>query len=266
MPHADTAVQNTASSRSALQTGCALVTLTIGPAYERLARLTYPYFHAYAARHGLAFVPIDKPVIAGKPHFQKLACFDLLGRYERIMFVDTDVLISPDSPNLFDIVPDCRFGAYNVSRHTASHDKSIVLIQERLRDIGWRRVYFNSGVMVASRVHRAIFNPSDPDLTVWTRACENLPESRTFSDQTYLNYKVQESHLPFFDIGYRFNHSLASGRSAERFNSEFIHCKGHRRGTKEAEVARAAYVLKRPRLRAVFAKYPRLVRIYDGVF
>lgn len=265
MPHADASVQNTASNRSALQTGCALVTLTIGPAYERLARLTYPFFHAYAARHGLAFVPIGQPVIAGKPHFQKLACFDLLARYERIMFVDTDVLISPDAPNLFDIVPEGRFGAYNVSRHTAFHDKAIVLIQERLRDIGWRRVYFNSGVMVASRAHRPVFDPWDPDLPVWTAACETLPESRTFSDQTYLNYKVQEAHLPVFDIGYRFNHSLAPGRSTERFSSHFIHCKGHRKGTKETEIARAAYVLKRPRLRAIFARYPRLTRIYDGV-
>lgn len=264
MPYADTAKENL--SRSALQTRCAVVTLTIGHAYERLARLTYPFFHAYAERHGLAFLPINHPVVPGAPHFQKLACFDILDRYERIMFVDTDVLISPEAPNLFDIVPVCRFGAYNVSRHTPFHDNAILLIQDRLRDIGWRRVYFNSGVMVVSRAHRAVFNPSDPDLSVWTKTCESLPESRTFSDQTYLNYKVQKARLPFFDIGYRFNHSLAPRRSAERFNSHFIHCKGHRPGTKEAEIARAAYVLERPRLRAAFAKYPRLARIYDGVF
>lgn len=266
MRHAEMALQENASGRKVLQERCALVTLTIGLAYGRLARITYPFFHEYADRHGLAFVPISHPVIPGAPHFQKLACFEILEDYERIMFVDTDVLISPDAPNLFEIVPLYQFGAYDVSQHTAFHDHAIALIQERLKDIGWRNEYFNSGVMVASRMHREVFNPSDPDLAVWTRVCEALPESKTFSDQTYLNYKVQEYRLPFFDIGYRFNHSLAPRRSAERFSSYFIHCKGHRRGTKEKEVARAAYILRRPRLRAVFSRYPGLARIYDGLF
>lgn len=263
MERAEVKVHRDRSQANGSATRGALVTLTIGPLYERLARLTHPYFRRYAARHNLSFVVITQPFIEGAPHFQKLACHDILGDHERLIFVDTDVLIAPDAPNLLDIVPPDRFGAYAVSRHTPFHDEAVLLIQDSLRDIGWGHEYFNSGVMVVSRGHQCIFDPSDPDLAEWTAVCARHPEKMTFSDQTYLNFKVQEQGIPFFDVGYRFNHSLGPGRSAERFGSHFIHCKGHRRGAKETEIARAAYVLARPRLRASFAKYTFLVRAYD---
>lgn len=251
------------SDSDSVTTRGALVTLTIGEKYERLARLTHPYFSHYAARHNLSFVVITQPFIGGAPHFQKLACYDILGDHERLIFVDTDVLIAPDAPNLLDIVPPDQFGAYEVSRHTSFHDDAILLVQDRLRDIDWRQDYFNSGVMVASRAHKPVFDPSDSDLAAWNNVCSTLPEKKTFSDQTFLNFKVQEKGIPFFDIGYKFNHSLGPGNSSERFGSHFIHCKGHRHGAKEAEIARAAYVLSRPRLRAAFARYTFLARAYD---
>jgi lipopolysaccharide biosynthesis glycosyltransferase len=242
------------------------VTLAIGETYERLAKLTHPYFRAYATRHNLAFLPIKRPHLQAAPHFQKLACYDVLVEHERVIFVDTDVLIAPDAPCLLDIVPPRKFGAYIVSEHTSFHDQAILLIQQRLRDLSWQHEYFNSGVMVASREHRSIFAPSDPDLQTWMALCSKLSEKQTFSDQTYLNFKVRESGIQVLDIGYKFNHSLGPGRSSERFGSHFIHCKGHRRGTKEAEITRAEYVLSRPRLRAILAKFPFLTRLYDQFF
>lgn len=241
----------------------ALVTVAIGPAYERLARISHPFFQRYCDAYDLAFVSIDRPVIAGAPHFQKLACFDLLGVYERLVFVDTDVLIAPDAPNIFDIAPPTSFGAYLVSAHTPMHDPAIGRIQQELGPLGWERRYFNSGVMVASRQHRAVFDPRDPDLATWVAVCADLPEHATFSDQTYLNYKVIQSGDDIFDIGYAFNHSLGPGASAERFKSHFIHCKGHRKGSKETEMRRAAVVLSNTRLHRLFQAAPALVTLYD---
>lgn len=216
--------------------------------------------------YNLAFVVIRKPYVLGAPHFTKLACFEILQQYKRIIFVDTDILITPDAPNILAIVPQDHFGAYIVSQHTYLHDKAILLVQSNFRDIGWRHDYFNSGVMVASQMHKLVFDPSDPDLIKWSEICAKLPEGQTFSDQTYLNFKLQEQNLPLFDIGYKFNHSLAPGNSARRFSSHFIHCKGHRKGSKEMELRRADYIISRPRLRAAFANYPLLAGFYDSMF
>lgn len=241
----------------------ALVTLAIGPTYDRLAQISHHCFDRYASLHNLDVVRIDGSFIRAAPHFQKLACFDLLANYKRLIFVDADVLIAPDAPNLLDIVPEDSFGAYLVSQHTNFHDQAILLIQEELREIGWRHDYFNSGVMVASPMHRPVFDPSDPDLDDWIELCSQLRESATFSDQTYLNFKIREKGFALWDIGYRFNHSLGPGNSSERFGSHFIHCKGHRRGAKDTEMLRAEHILARPYLRKAFVKYPIFTRLYD---
>jgi hypothetical protein len=150
-----------------------------------------------------------------------------------------------------------------VSKHTDYHDQAIALVQNVLHDLGWRREYFNAGVMVVSRSNRQLFDTMDPDLEVWLRECARRSEGKTFYAQTYLNFKVQELKVPLFDIGYKYNHTLAPGCSHKRFSNYIIHCKGHLRGRKLDEVKRTRYVLDHPWLRTCFASVPALTGIYD---
>jgi hypothetical protein len=114
-------------------------------------------------------------------------------------------------------------------------------------------------------MHRPIFDHSDPDFATWTLVCSELSHKVTFAEQTYLNYKLRESRLPLFDIGYPYNHTLGPKNSDTRFGSHIVHCKGHRRGDRLKEVRRTAFILKRPRLRRLFAKVPVLARAYDAL-
>ena len=241
----------------------ALVTVAIGSEYQALAKLTHPLMAHYAEHCGMDFRPIVERSTEGDSDFEKLAAYRLLDEYERLLIVDTDVLITNEAPNILDVVPVLSFGAYLVSVHTPMHDPAIALIQRTLRDIGWKRDYFNAGVMVASRAHQALFDPDHPDLKTWLAECARQPEHKTFLAQTYLNFRVRESKTPFFDITYRYNHSLGPGRSGERFGSYFIHCKGHRKGSKLTEIERARFVLDRPMMRAAFVQFPALTRVYD---
>ncbi|MDJ0732737.1 MAG: glycosyltransferase [Nostocaceae cyanobacterium] len=188
----------------------AVVTLCIGDAYS-LGEVTHPLLKAYADKIGADFIVINTPKLNfNYAHYEKYQIYDLLNDYERIIYLDTDIIVSPKYPNLFDIVPEKQFGAFVVSKHTYFHDRAIKDIQKVLGEIGWKREYFNSGVMVLSKCHREIFNKNH-DLLVWAS------EKRNFYEQTILNYHLQKLSVPIYDIGYKFNHTTDVKNSRYRF-------------------------------------------------
>lgn len=192
----------------------AFVTLCAGADFASLARLTHPLMRRYAERFGLEFVVLEGSTPSPLPvHYEKFRIAELLGTFDRVLYVDTDVLIHPSAPDLLSAVPRERFGAYTASRHSDVHDDSIREIQNRLGAIGWSREYFNSGVMAVSRDHADAF-----DLRHGTVV--------SFWEQTQLNYNVQLLRFPLFDITYRFNHVKAAGYSENRSDSHFIHYAG----------------------------------------
>lgn len=240
----------------------AIVSVAIGEKHQAMAALSAASLVDYAKRFNLDLVMITEPLEGISPYYAKLACGRLLERYERLIFLDSDVLVAPDCPNILEIVPEDYFGAYLVSKHTDLHDRAIEMIQQDLPDIGWRHDYFNSGVMIFGRRHLAAFDTDDPDLAQWLRN-EYSTVSATYFEQTYINYKVRKHRFPIFDIGYRFNHSLAPNLSSTRFGSYVIHCKGHQRRDRTTEIRRTRFVLEHPRLRELFIKMPLLASIYD---
>ena len=185
----------------------ALITVCIGKEFDRLARLTHPLFQRYAKNIEAEFITINSRVLNHCPvHYEKYQIGRYFNEYERILFVDTDVVIRPNAPNVFERVPVDQFGAYQTSVHCDFHDESIEMIQKEQGDIGWKNHYFNSGVMVLSRSHRSLF-----DLEL---GCFN-----GFGEQTQLNYNVQNLHIPFLDITYRFNHVQVVGEPVSKGTS-----------------------------------------------
>ncbi len=188
----------------------AVVTLCIGDA-DKLGEITHPSFKAYADRIEADFIVINTPKLnLNYIHYEKYQIYDLLHDYERIIYLDTDIIISPKCPNLFDIIPEKQFGAFVVSKHTYFHDGAIKDIQKLLGDISWKREYINNGVMVISKCHRELFQKSN-ELLVWAS------EKRNFPDQTILNYHLQKLGIPIYNIGYKFNHTTDPQNSILRF-------------------------------------------------
>lgn len=218
----------------------AVVTLCLGESYDALARQTWPFLQAYAKSVQADLLRIDRahgPVPT--PHFEKYQVRELLERYERVLYVDADVLVAPGSPDLFAIVPEDEFGAYLASRHSEVHDASIAAIQAALGELNWERDYFNSGVMLVGRVHRDVFDFRHGAYVA-------------FFEQTQLNYNVRKLGLPMFDITFRFNHVEAAG--GDRLSSHFIHYAGPGHGLepKPAQIARDAALLAHRRDAADF--------------
>jgi hypothetical protein len=189
----------------------AVVTIAVGDEFHQIAELTSPLIARYAQRIGADFLSINQP--SSTPHFEKFRIFDLLTIYERIVYLDTDLIVTERCPDLLKIVPADAFGAWFPSRMGPGFEGAIAQAQRTLGDIGWKSDYFNSGVMVVSRVHRGIFAPP-------------FDYKDEYFEQTLINYRVQRARAKVHDIGWQLNHTGRVQCQAGRMASNIIHYAG----------------------------------------
>ena len=105
----------------------AVVTVAIGAEFREIAALTHPFMEGYASRIGADFVSLHRQ--AENPYLEKLRLGDYLGLYERVLFLDTDVIVRLDCPDLFQLVPADCFGAW------------LAHLIHRIAEIRWRAWY-----------------------------------------------------------------------------------------------------------------------------
>ncbi len=174
---------------------CLVLTIAIGLGYQTLAALTHPTLRAYAERIGADFQVITTPKVAvTSPHWAKFEIAELLEKYERILYFDTDIIVRDDCPNLFDLVPDDCLGAFNEAPFVA---RSRELLIDVCRAYGvtldtWDNRYFNSGVLVISRCHQELF-------------IKPAHEECNFYEQTYFNVKIALLGIKMFELPYQYN-------------------------------------------------------------
>lgn len=197
----------------------AVVTISVGHKWDSLGQVTANTMASYAHRINADFVIVSNNILPGLGcrEYEKFQLYDLLDVYDRVMLLDYDAIILKDCPDVFKIVPEDKLGV-------ATHH----LIQGRTQDVidqfgdtktDWNgeSPYWDSGVIVASRVHRDIFEyKTQPRLT--KVACA---EERTF------NYRIYKHKIPVFDIGHRFHFLLGRDRYVDPF---IIHWAGGGRG------------------------------------
>jgi len=172
----------------------AVVTLTTGKHYEMIATLSHPTLKAYAMRIGADFIVIREPDVE-LPHWNKYQLRGLLDRYDRIIYLDTDLIVRDDCPDLFEMVPEDRIGLFNEGNFApreASMAEVALLYQEPLKK-KWDGDYYNTGVMVLSRIHRDLFV---------------LPEKildTGMYEQSYLDLRILNDEWPVHELEYRLN-------------------------------------------------------------
>lgn len=97
----------------------AIVTLAIGKYYlERWNRFCFPTWQAYAKRHGYDIICIENPIDSSGRHNNDYCwhkCLILgqekLSGYERVVWLDADIVINPNSPCVTAGVPEDKIGA-----------------------------------------------------------------------------------------------------------------------------------------------------------
>jgi lipopolysaccharide biosynthesis glycosyltransferase len=195
-------------------------------------RLTEPSVERYAERFGLEVVHLEErnlnlEVLRWRRrhrnlHLEKFQLYDLLETYERILYLDADILIHPEAPNVFDLVPETALGAVNeqLNEEAIKREQEWRRMQRRLGKLDTTpQRYFNAGMLVVSRCHRELFNYRE-----LTFAAGRWP------DQNTLNYYARRLEFPIHWLEPEWNCMPVFGerfsKPEQRRTSWFIHYAG----------------------------------------
>lgn len=211
----------------------AVVTICIGDEFFELAKFTHPTIKSYADRIGAEFIVISE--CKTTPHWEKFAINDLLNTFDRIIYLDTDLIVRDDCPDLFDVVPYNQIGAFNEAKF-AHREYSIIETAKAYgidpSKISWNGKYYNTGVMVISKCHKKFFKKPEKEYS-------------NFYEQGYLNLKisVEESYRGkeddplMFDLSYNYNRMTCLDFCGEvRHASYIIHYAGYHYFTQPGEI------------------------------
>ena len=169
-----------------------LVTVSLGKIYnELISPLTHPTLEDYAYRMGADFFVIEDRKLdeTYQEFWEKLRMRDLLDQYDRVLFMDSDIIVHPRAPSLFDLVPlDC-LGMTNEGYLQSISDKEhelkdfckqagIKMSFRSTRFPDWDGRYWNVGVILFGQEHRSIF--SDPPVFI----------THKYPEQAWVNIQI----------------------------------------------------------------------------
>lgn len=171
-----------------------VLTISIGDYYNKISEKTLPFIKKYAEKINADFLNINehkKEYITQK--WNKFHIHDLLNKYKRILYLDIDVIIRDDCPDLFEIVPENTLGMFNEGKYVARYEfleQASEYYGEPLKK--WNGKFYNSGVMVISRIHKQLFR---------------MPKGIDFveTDQPYLNLRILNDKIEMFDLDFKYN-------------------------------------------------------------
>lgn len=202
-----------------------LITTRADEGVRHFSGISHPIFKEYANRVGADFQVLSHlsscTVGDGKWHFRILKHYDLFEEYDRILHLDTDMLLKPDCPNLFEVVPEDTIGTiYEDVGSRQSHRRNLMTkAQYKFGNVGWFRGYINTGTFMTSKIHKDIFQLIDNQY--WTG----------FGfDDVHLGYLIKKYGFKVTELPYQYNHmamySEPWNNNADRFQSHILHYAG----------------------------------------
>jgi lipopolysaccharide biosynthesis glycosyltransferase len=142
-----------------------IITISMKNFPNTAGKIAHKYMKLYAESINSDFAIItDEDSIYKNLCYNKFLMSDLFNEYERILYVDNDVFIKKNSPDIFKIVPPNKFGIVNEFKQFKNHpnylkwkNKSLLKwwnqhnIKENKKIKYIPNRCFNAGVMVVSR-------------------------------------------------------------------------------------------------------------------
>jgi len=213
---------------------CVIITRTKWDSADRLWEITHPRIKEYANKCRADFLVLDEnsrfvkwlrdrcrlsPKAAAM--YSVFITKELLKTYDRVMNLDTDILIRSDCPNLFEIVPEDVFGCVYTDVPSKLHLRvpEMLAIQHQFGWLNWTHDYFNGGMWIAGKIHQSLFEPIGNRFWIGQ-----------YLEQTHLNYQVKRLGFRVCPLSFRFNHippfSEPWNGGHNRFDSYIIHYQG----------------------------------------
>jgi lipopolysaccharide biosynthesis glycosyltransferase len=194
-----------------------VLTISIGEFHNEVAKWTLPSIKKYAKKIGADFINItenDPNFITQK--WNKFHIHELLNKYKRILYLDVDLIVRDDCPDLFGIVPEDKLGMFNEGRFSPRFE----YLQQASEYYGeplkkWNGAFYNSGVMVISRRHKGIFK---------------LPRGFDYveTDQPWINLRINNDKIQMHELDWKFNRMdiLDKFIGISRLDSYIVHYAG----------------------------------------
>lgn len=186
---------------------------------KEMTDITHPIIQKYADKIGADFIVLDDPK-GLHPHYRILQFYELFDKYDRIISFDSDIVIAPDCPNLFDIVPYEKIGTIFEDAGSRQQDRRerIRKANEKFGDIGWKTGYINTGVAVFSKCHKELFKQRE----LWMELG---------FDDIYLGYWLRKLGFEIYELPPKFNFMTMfaedwNGRP-QRLDNYIIHYAGN---------------------------------------
>lgn len=194
-----------------------ILTLANGQKHKAILAETIKTMREYALRCGASFKAVTDEVEGFiVPHYRKLAEIGkALSEYDRVAWIDCDAIVSDLAPSIFDEVPETKLGIFN---------EAPWLPQRHLQDIaGWHSLtgetlpqgrYFNTGVIVASKVHAPLFR---------------LPAMQInhYGEQTWFNSVLMKDAPKIHELSYLWNRmSCTWVKGLDPYQSHIVHFAG----------------------------------------
>jgi len=201
-------------------------------------RVSNETIRAYADKIGADFIlDTEQTVFKGlhSPHVQKLRAYELLNEYDRILYLDSDIIVNPNARNVFLEFPDdSKAYMYNENFEGSvcwqTHEAMILAKPGYHKYVKYGNPkyvltpYYNTGVVLISRKTRELFNRKDYF-------------HNPLFEQSFINWNVHANNIPVSDIGLAWNGMVVKCRyfKTDFHNSQFWHFGGVDRATlKEA--------------------------------
>lgn len=187
--------------------------------------ITFKSITKYADKCSADFVVLSNPApfltSDNKPHYRILELYKMFDKYDRILHLDSDMIINKNCPNLFDVVPEDSIGSIyeDVGSRAPDRRNKILKMQAHWGDVGWREGYTNAGTFMMSREHRNIFQSHNGEYWIaWGSA------------DLHMSYNIHKFGFNFHELGFEWNHmtmfSEPWNNHADRFKSNIIHYAG----------------------------------------
>lgn len=150
--------------------------------------------------------------------FARYECFKLLKNYEKIIYLDSDILIQKELISVFDLIKDSGIGLIK-------EKTNVELFSERIGNYDLTKTTFNSGFIVLNNKLKVNF---DEMLDFCYKATVQYSQYIYLPDQAIINYAIQQFNInpTKLEMIYNMPASLSNKILKE---ATIIHSTGHRK-------------------------------------